>query len=85
MAATESGFMNTGIFYEWFVKMFVPNCGKERPVLLVMDNHISHVSIQTIEAAIENDILLVGFPGHTTHILQPLDVKVIFYIITLFR
>ncbi|WAR18362.1 hypothetical protein MAR_000200 [Mya arenaria] len=74
-AASDSGFLNTDIFHQWFVKCFIPHCAKARPVLLTMDNHGSHVSI-TIKAAIENDVVLMGFPGQTTHILQPLDVKV---------
>ncbi|WAR28587.1 hypothetical protein MAR_014291 [Mya arenaria] len=75
-AACDSGFMDTDIFHQWFVKCFIPHCGKARPVLLTMDNHGSHVSINTVKAAIENDVVLMGFPGQTTHILQPLDVKV---------
>jgi hypothetical protein len=42
-----------------------------------MDNHDSHISKGIVEAAIENDVVLVGLPSHTTHILQPLDVHVI--------
>ena len=45
-------------------------------MVLTMDNHDNHISIKTIEAAMANDIILVGFPGRTTHLLQPLDVKV---------
>ena len=41
-----------------------------------MDNHDSHVSIETVQAALDNEIVLAGLPTHTTHILQPLDVKV---------
>ena len=74
--ASESGYINTEIFSQWFSQIFIPNCGKDRPVMLIMDNHDSHVSIPTIQAAIENDIVLLGLPGNTTHFLQPLDVKV---------
>ena len=74
--ASDSGFINSDIFYQWFTKCFIPHCGKARPVLLVMDNHDSHVSIETVQAALDNEMVLVGLPAHTTHILQPLDVKV---------
>ena len=76
-SATESGYMDTTLFVEWFTKVFIPNCGKERPVLLVMDNHDSHISLPVVEAARQEDIVLVGLPSHTTHILQPLDVHII--------
>ncbi|XP_053400930.1 uncharacterized protein LOC128557557 [Mercenaria mercenaria] len=75
-AATETGYLNADLFHQWFTKLFIPHCGKERPVVLIMDNHNSHVSVNTVKDAIDNDIVLVGLPGNTTHILQPLDVKV---------
>ncbi|WAR16827.1 hypothetical protein MAR_031421 [Mya arenaria] len=76
-SSSESGHINAEIFYQWLGKVFIPNCGKERPFLLVLDNHDNHIFIPTIKAAIENGVVLVGFPGHTTHILQPLDVKIV--------
>lgn len=69
--------MDTELFQLWFTRCFIPNCGRARPVILLMDNHDSHISIPLIEEARANGIVLVGFPGHTTHILQPLDVHVI--------
>ncbi|WAR19054.1 POGZ-like protein, partial [Mya arenaria] len=74
--SSESGYINTNIFHQWLMQIFIPNCGKDRPVLLLMDNHDSHVSISTLDAAIANGVILVSLPGHTTHLLQPLEVKV---------
>ena len=45
-----------------------------RPILLLYDGHSSHISIEVIQKARENDIHLLPF--HGTHILQPLDVSV---------
>ncbi|WAR13396.1 hypothetical protein MAR_027576 [Mya arenaria] len=59
------------------MKIFFANCWSVRPVLLIMDNHDAHVHLHTIKAAIENDVVLLGLPAHTTHIMQPQDVKVI--------
>lgn len=28
------GYVNTDIFYQWFMDVFLPNCGDERPVML---------------------------------------------------
>ena len=47
-----------------------------RPVLLILDGHASHVSIEVIELARCNQIHMLCLPSHTTHILQPLDVGV---------
>ncbi|XP_052818460.1 uncharacterized protein LOC128244499 [Mya arenaria] len=74
---SESGFINTDLFHKWFMKIFFANCWSVRPVLLIMDNHDAHVHLHTIKAAIENDVVLLGLPAHTTHIMQPQDVKVI--------
>ena len=38
--------------------------------------HSSHISIELIELARQNDVHLLCFPAHTTHILQPLNVGV---------
>lgn len=46
------------------------------PVLLIQDGHSSHISIQLIEMARENNVCLLCLPAHTSHILQPLDVGV---------
>ena len=47
-----------------------------RPVLLVLDGYGSQVTINVIEYARSNEILLLCLPSHTFHILQPLDVGV---------
>ena len=56
----------------FFLKCIPP----ARPVLLIQDGHSSHVSIQLIEMAHENNVCLLCLPTHTSHILQPLDVGV---------
>ena len=75
-AYSESGYMDTELFINWFKDVFIPNCGTSRPVLLVMDNHDSHISMEMIRTAQENNITLFGLPAHTTHLLQPLDVHI---------
>jgi len=75
-AYSDSGYMDTELFLIWFRDLFIPNCGSERPVVLIMDNHDSHINIDIVKLARENSIELVGLPPHTTHILQPLDVHI---------
>ena len=41
-----------------------------------MNKHDSQILVQLIEGARANDIALVGFPGHTIHLPQSLDVHV---------
>ena len=70
---SESGWVTQELFLQWF-KFFVAMIPPLRPVLLVMDGHGSHVTIEVIEFARSNDIHLLCLPSHTSHILQPLDV-----------
>ncbi|XP_052804991.1 uncharacterized protein LOC128234657 isoform X2 [Mya arenaria] len=76
ITASDTGLINSEIFSEWFTKIFIPNCGMERPVLLVMNNLYNPVSIPTMLAAKENSIILFGVPGNSTHILHPLVVEI---------
>ena len=63
------------LFLTW-LKLFSESIPPSRPVLLILDGHASHVSIEAIEFARSNDIHMLYIPAHTTHILQPLDVGV---------
>lgn len=72
--AHVSGWMNKEIFQLWlehFVKS--TRCSQGSPALLLMDNHISHLSISVINYAKENGLTLLTFPPHCSHKLQPLD------------
>ena len=63
------------MIYEWF-KMFAEMIPPLRPVLLVLDGHGSHITIDVIEYARSKEIHPLCLPSHTSHILQPLDVGV---------
>ena len=60
-----------GNFMKHFVS--VTKCTKEKPVLLLLDNHDSHVSLDLVDYCRENGVVLVTFPPHCSHKLQPLD------------
>ena len=49
---------------------------RERPVLLLVDGHKSHMTLELVDLARENNVILFCLPPHTTHALQPLDVSV---------
>ena len=52
------------------------NSSPGNEVLLILDNHESHISITVIDHARENGIVLLSFPPHCSHKMQPLDVSV---------
>lgn len=48
----------------------------ESPVLLMLDNHQSHLSVEALDIAAANGVYILSFPPHCSHKLQPLDVSV---------
>lgn len=74
--SSASGYMDSELFELWFDNIFLPHCGSRRPVLLIFDNHDSHISLSLLKKAMANDVHVMGLPPHTTHILQPLDVSI---------
>lgn len=66
--------MTSVLFAEWFERF--TQVVTERPLLLIFDGHLTHVSLDVIERAISENILLVKLPPHVTDKLQPLDVAV---------
>ena len=49
-------------------------CSPDRKILVLMDNHESHLSIASIDKARDLDIVLLTIPPKTSHKLQPLNV-----------
>ena len=76
-AAADKGWMTKEVFPDvlrHFITHMKPS--EESPVLLLMDNHISHLSVEVIDLCHERNITVVTFPPHCSHRLQPLDVSV---------
>ena len=74
-----SGWMEGANFIQWFERLFVPAVSTllaTGPVVLFVDGHHSHVTMELIKVARSRNIRLFCLPPHTTHILQPLDVGV---------
>ena len=75
----ESGWMDASVFLSWFNKLFVlavSYLSRSGPVVLFMDGHHSHISLELIKTAKANNITLQCLPPNTMHITQPLDVGV---------
>jgi hypothetical protein len=74
-----AGWMTTEFFPSvlMHIKKHV-NCSKEIPILLIMDNHTTHISLEAINYIRENGIVLVllSLPPHSSHRMQPLDISV---------
>lgn len=75
--ANRSGWMTDKHFLscmEHFVRHTRPQ--RDSKVLLILDNHESHVSFPVVEYAKRNNVILLTFPPHCSHKLQPLDVAI---------
>ena len=79
---SESGWMDSINFLSWFNNQFmsaVRLLTESGPVVLIIDGHYSHVSLELIKLARDNNIHLLCLPPNTTHILQPLDVGLLLF------
>ncbi|CAF1520217.1 unnamed protein product, partial [Didymodactylos carnosus] len=73
-SVSDSGWITEELFIMWFTNFIDLTKTEQKPILLLMDSHAAHISIQAIELAKQNGIILLLFPPHCTHGLQPLDV-----------
>ena len=76
LAVSNRGWMTEIKFLDWMKNLFIPSLPDERPVLLIIDEHKSHIQYEVLKLAVENNIEIAKLPAHSTHLLQPLDVSV---------
>ena len=70
---SEKGWMDGELFEEWFKHHFLVHAPPSRPLLLLLDGHVSHYNLNVLRMAAEEEIIIFCLPPHTTHLLQPLD------------
>ena len=70
---SHNGWMNSELFYHWFLNHFLQYAPQSRPLMLLLDGHSSHYCPAFIKVAAEKSIMVFALPPHTTHIAQPLD------------
>ncbi|XP_041355386.1 uncharacterized protein LOC121373010 [Gigantopelta aegis] len=49
------------------------NCSRDDPIILSVDNHESHLSVDMLQYAKDNGVHVITLPPHTSHKTQPLD------------
>ena len=75
-AKAPNSYMDGELFLAWMDKILIPSTSHIRPILLILDGHLSHITIDVIDLARAYDIVLYCLSPHTTKILQPLDVSI---------
>ena len=77
LAISETGWTNDTISLDW-IKHFhqhTEHVRKSKWRLLIFDGHSSHMTADFKEFCLQNNILTLCIPPHSSHILQPLDVS----------
>ena len=75
-AHSAKGYMTDKLAIEWLQAFDTVTKEHKRgqPRFLLMDSHCTHCSLKMIRYAVENNIIMMSYPGNSTHLLQPLDV-----------
>lgn len=84
-ASTVSGWMNRDIFYLWTIlficevavyRLTLPEEIRYKQIILLVDGHSSRGNYYASKLLSIFGVLLLVFPGHTSHVLQPFDVGI---------
>ena len=71
---SANGWIDNELFVKWLGHFITHvNASKENRIILIVDGHSTHKSIQAIELARDNGVTLICLPPHKTHKIQPLD------------
>ena len=73
---SDSGWMDHELFALWFSSHFLQHAVSSRPLLLLLDGHSSHYTLELIQTAADHDVVIFCLPPHTTADTQPLDTSV---------
>lgn len=79
LGTSENGWMTGKCFFEYIANVFVPFLKTkpiQLPVILFLDGHKSHLTMELSDLCRRNKIILIALLPNATHILQPLDVSV---------
>lgn len=76
---TETGYSNRKTVLGWYRKVFdtqTKDRANGQPQVLINDGYGSHEALEVMQFCHENNIILVRFPSHSTHKVQPCDIGV---------
>ena len=77
IGCSESGWMKAECFCEYLANGFIPWLDEhhiQKPVILFVDGHSNHLTLQTSVLCKNNGVILYLLPPNTTHILKPADI-----------
>lgn len=71
---STSGWMDLAAFVEYLLFKFAKDKEIQFPILLIVDGHSTHISLEASEYCRENKIILYCLLPNATHILQACDI-----------
>eukprot|EP00762_Andalucia_godoyi_P001064 ANDGO_01968.mRNA.1 DDE superfamily endonuclease containing protein len=74
---SKKGWIYSTLFVQFLedLKLQLPAERRDAKIMLIVDGHSSHTTIEAVEWCCANNWELVTFPPHCTHKMQPLDVE----------
>ena len=84
LVTSPSGWITSELFLSWLREIFLPEVETRRSLIgkwsakaaLVMDGHKTHVTDDVKALLDDNNVEVLIFPPHSSHLLQPLDLLV---------
>lgn len=65
---SDNGWITEALFITWLKHFYnFTKSSQNDPVLLVMDNHVSHCTLKAYSFCRENGIIVLTIPPHTSH------------------
>ena len=71
---SPSGWMDQKLFADWFLHHFLAHAVASGPLMLLLNGHSSHYTLELVKLAAKTDVILFCLPPHTTADSQPLDI-----------
>ena len=71
---SPSGWMDQKLFADWFLHHFLAHAVASGPLMLLLNGHSSHYTLELVKLAAEHDVILFCLPPYTTADSQPLDI-----------
>lgn len=76
VGVSDEGWQTSKTFYEYVVNdlyKWLVDRGTAFPVIIFVDGHKSHISMELAEFCVKNRLILISLYPNSTRILQPLD------------
>ena len=79
--ANGSGWQTEKTFRDYMINTLLPSIidyrntvyNSSTPILIILDGHSSRASVPVLEFCNQNNIIILCFPSHVSHLIQPCD------------